>query len=1343
MFDFKHVFQNLSDNQKNVALTLAATPEALTVNDIQLIIKEVDIDTLQQDLQLCVDNQILQTDECDKNKRFFANIYFRVWAFPLTRNYQAGKQKITNTQRSKSTTAYNHSTHEAIDEYLQAFVFGNGDVARAESIFNYHTELTGLLAPILVQPAYEMRPGNMLGKMATNFVKRLIYETTANLNSVQILELAEQKLTRLPNSEKLALQARISSIQGDFATADELASKAEHWVFAYNKAAQLFRVHKEEDALNWFEKGLKKQRKLYKHSFIPVIPEAALYYIVAITNQTQVAYTNTLLPTIHNKTKYYNNTHLLFKYMANYIINNTDSSFTLAPTANMGETDLWTLIAMGVTGQKITQPELLQYAEKLVCKAFDNGFFTAAHEAAYTLLQWTESGVVRNIYNSLSRRLNNRSAMARAKRWDDWELQLNSFLSLNAVQESINRDNNNGKSRIAYQLFPAKEIAVPVLQSKQADGHWTPGRKIALATFLGKKLDCMTELDRRVADTHNKNSHTYYRNTALGKHAICQLVGHPYVFLENGDTPVELVNAQPIVSVNATDKGFTMDCDLYDTRNEIQIVRDSVAKYKIYQINQQQKEIINAVNNSKRINVPEQGKSKLVEVLKLFSEYIQVQSDLDIGIDKHAKVFDPDSKIRVRLLPFGDGVKADLLAKPFGKYPPYCKPGKGGKMLMTNENGERMQVARNLKEENENFSKINTLIQHVAHTTANDGLLVFDKPIDALELLAVLRQHQDIAVTEWPEGERFKIRKNIAQGDLHVKITSGIDWFALDGDLVVDDETVITLQHLLQLVQLGKGRFLELDEGEFLALSQQFKLKLDEINGCTTKNNKQLVINRFAAAAMTDAFDDFEQIEVDNAWKQFQQKIQNAQHVDVELPDIKTTLRPYQVAGFQWMIRLAAWGAGACLADDMGLGKTVQTIAVLLHRANMGPALVVAPVSVMPNWVSELGKFAPHVKVVTINQEEHKERLITIEDININCVLVTSYGILLNEEKIVTAKHWSTVVLDEAHAIKNYQSKTAKAAAELKADFKIALTGTPLQNYLGELWNLFQFVNPGLLGSNNFFNENFVKSEDQQAKLRLKKMITPFILRRTKTAVLSELPPKTEIVKKIKLSEHEMAFYEALRRKAVQNISQDNDTPHKHLQALVEITRLRQACCNPALVEPKIGIESTKLNTFIDIAKELILSGHKALVFSQFVAHLQIVKNKLDEENINYQYLDGSTNVHNRKIAVDNFQNGTDPLFLISLKAGGLGLNLTTADYVIHLDPWWNPAIEDQASDRAHRMGQLKPVTVYRLVAEHTIEEKIIQLHNNKRELAESLLAGSDVAAKLSTDELIALIKDR
>jgi SNF2 family DNA or RNA helicase len=222
-----------------------------------------------------------------------------------------------------------------------------------------------------------------------------------------------------------------------------------------------------------------------------------------------------------------------------------------------------------------------------------------------------------------------------------------------------------------------------------------------------------------------------------------------------------------------------------------------------------------------------------------------------------------------------------------------------------------------------------------------------------------------------------------------------------------------------------------------------------------------------------------------------------------------------------------------------------------------------------------------------------------------------------------------------------------------------------------------------------------------------------------------------------------MAFYEALRRKAVQNISQDNDTPHKHLQALVEITRLRQACCNPALVEPKIGIESTKLNTFIDIAKELILSGHKALVFSQFVAHLQIVKNKLDEENINYQYLDGSTNVHNRKSAVDNFQNGSDPLFLISLKAGGLGLNLTTADYVIHLDPWWNPAIEDQASDRAHRMGQLKPVTVYRLVAEHTIEEKIIQLHNNKRELAESLLAGSDVAAKLSTEELIALIKDR
>jgi SNF2 family DNA or RNA helicase len=440
------------------------------------------------------------------------------------------------------------------------------------------------------------------------------------------------------------------------------------------------------------------------------------------------------------------------------------------------------------------------------------------------------------------------------------------------------------------------------------------------------------------------------------------------------------------------------------------------------------------------------------------------------------------------------------------------------------------------------------------------------------------------------------------------------------------------------------------------------------------------------------------------------------------------------------MIRLSEWGAGACLADEMGLGKTVQAIAVLLHRAHIGAALVVSPVSVMPNWVSEVNRFAPSLHIKTLY---NVDRAATLNSLEPGDLLITSYGLLLSEEQAITSKHWATVILDEAHAIKNFNTKTSKAAMSLQADFRVILTGTPIQNHLGEMWNLFQFINPGLLGSLAHFTEVFIRPDDEKSRKRLKKLITPFILRRTKTAVLEELPPKTEIIRKITLSDEEVAFYEMLRRQALESLeSDDSSQGAKHLKVLAEITRLRQACCNPALVYPEITIESTKLSTFLEIAAELKENRHRALVFSQFVTHLSIVRKALDKAGYTYCYLDGSTPVTKRTSEVRNFQNVQSDFFLISLKAGGLGLNLTAADYVIHLDPWWNPAIEDQASDRAHRIGQNRPVTVYRLVAEQTIEEKIIQLHNTKRDLADSLLEGSDQSAKMSINELMALIKE-
>ncbi|MBF0123735.1 MAG: DEAD/DEAH box helicase, partial [Magnetococcales bacterium] len=301
-------------------------------------------------------------------------------------------------------------------------------------------------------------------------------------------------------------------------------------------------------------------------------------------------------------------------------------------------------------------------------------------------------------------------------------------------------------------------------------------------------------------------------------------------------------------------------------------------------------------------------------------------------------------------------------------------------------------------------------------------------------------------------------------------------------------------------------------------------------------------------------------------------------------------------------------------------------------------------------------------------------------------------------------------------------------------------------NRLSELWNLFRFINPGLLGSQERFNSEYAtpieKYQDKAAAQRLKKLIQPFVLRRLKSHVLSELPPRTEIVLEVNLSAEEKAMYEVLRQNALRQLeSLQGPTEVHRLKVLAEIMKLRRFCCNSRLVVPDSTLGSAKLELFGDIVSELLSNHHKALVFSQFVDHLTIIRGYLDQHSVSYQYLDGSTSAKERKERVAAFQSGEGDLFLISLKAGGTGLNLTAADYVIHMDPWWNPAVEDQASDRAHRIGQQRPVTIYRLVTKQTIEEKIVALHQTKRDLADSLLDGSDVSARVTVDDLLALMR--
>ncbi len=459
-------------------------------------------------------------------------------------------------------------------------------------------------------------------------------------------------------------------------------------------------------------------------------------------------------------------------------------------------------------------------------------------------------------------------------------------------------------------------------------------------------------------------------------------------------------------------------------------------------------------------------------------------------------------------------------------------------------------------------------------------------------------------------------------------------------------------------------------------------------------------------------------------------------------------LRPYQRLGLAWLQFLQGLGAGGILADDMGLGKTITTLAFLLRRKEQeGPAasLVVCPTSVASNWVQEAARFTPGLRVLLHHGPQRDRSTTPLADADI---VVTTYALLRRDVDALAAIRFRCVILDEAQNIKNADSATTRAAGKLDASMRLALSGTPIENRLRELWSLLSFANPGILGTSRAFETRFERpiATDRASALapELRAIIRPFVLRRTKDDVLRELPPKTEIDRAVTLSSSERRLYDALAHSVRTSVAKD---VHKRnglsgLSVFTALTRLRQMACDPRLIDARLapaGVRSAKREAFLDLVRELVAEGRRALVFSQFVQLLTLWRQDLEDEKIRYEYLDGSTT--KRDAVVSRFQEGNAPLFLISLKAGGAGLNLTGADTVIHCDPWWNPAVEDQATDRAYRIGQEKPVTVVRLIARGTIEDKMLSLKATKRELVQAVI-GDDARALegLTADDVRGLL---
>lgn len=614
----------------------------------------------------------------------------------------------------------------------------------------------------------------------------------------------------------------------------------------------------------------------------------------------------------------------------------------------------------------------------------------------------------------------------------------------------------------------------------------------------------------------------------------------------------------------------------------------------------------------------------------------------------------------------------------------------------------------------------------------------------ALDLLGRLYEPvPDAPPILWPDGQSMRVRGEITPASLRVKLDDRKDWFGLSGYVELEGKQVL-LSDLLIAVQENRN-LVRVGDREFAQISQAFRKRLQQLGDAVVSERGSLRVADAAASVVSDLLGDDVTLESSERWLKTLARVHEIRDWTPNVPaELNATLRHYQEEGYRWLARLSRWGVGGILADDMGLGKTVQTLGVLLDRGPDGPALVVAPTSVGDNWMRETQRFSPALTAKLYREHDRQHLIETAEP---NDLVIVSYQLLQRDAERFASREWNTLVLDEAQFIKNAQTKTAQAIRGIEANWRIGLSGTPLENHLGELWSLFRTLSPGLLGSWERFRTRFAepieRHKDDDRRESLAKLVRPFILRRTKANVLTELPPRTEVTLFAEMSAPERKRYEDARISAIAELSGTNEKGDgdQRMRTLAWLTKLRQLACHPRMIDKSWRQGSAKLSLFMETVDELRDGEHRALVFSQFVKHLDVVREALDQRGIVYQYLDGSTPAAERQRRVDAFQNGEGELFLISLKAGGTGLNLTAANYVIHLDPWWNPAVEDQATDRAHRIGQERAVTVYRLVAKGTIEEQILELHANKRELVASVLSGTDQAGRLSTDEMIDLIR--
>ncbi|HNI62438.1 MAG TPA: DEAD/DEAH box helicase, partial [Agitococcus sp.] len=698
------------------------------------------------------------------------------------------------------------------------------------------------------------------------------------------------------------------------------------------------------------------------------------------------------------------------------------------------------------------------------------------------------------------------------------------------------------------------------------------------------------------------------------------------------------------------------------------------------------------------------------------------------------------------------------------------------------DNGEIVRQHRDLSEEKQRVSQLQKLIPSLQWLEKN-------KSIQALthnqEHALILAQNTDFIKNIIPTNKFAELGwqvEHLADSPFNVQLGHNInlsltesssqqDWFELGATIQDPQGNTFNLVDLLsRLIKshpflLDAASLEELQEDDFLSVylgENQPALAL------LIKDIKPILLHLGHLLNQDshgmDKYDAAQALELQHVlgmpWQnnerlqQFANKLKQGYSQQLPTPQgFVGELRPYQQQGLGWLQFLRDTEHGGILADDMGLGKTAQTLAHILLEKQAGhlqqkPALIIAPTSLMYNWLKEAQKFTPDLKVLVLQgTNRHQD----FDKIPQHDIVLSTYPLLARDEELLKQHQYHLLILDEAQNIKNPRAKAAQVVRQLDAKHRLCLTGTPMENHLGELWSLFYFLMPGFLSSQELFNKNYrhpiEKKGDNQLRQKLVNRIKPFMMRRLKTEVAKELPAKTTIEINVDMSESQSKLYEAVRvamQANIQDIIAKQGFKRSQIAILDALLKLRQVCCHPSLLKldkmPSDKASSAKLENLIEMVTEMVEEGRKILIFSQFTTMLQLIEDNLNSQKIAFVKLTGQTK--KREEVINAFQTGQVPVFLISLKAGGVGLNLTAADTVIHYDPWWNPAAEDQASDRAWRIGQDKPVFVYKLITNQSIEEKIIALQKNKADLAASILShDKEHQVKLSEEDVLQLFE--